>query len=66
MWRALKYVEVCLKAYANRTEARRELGAYFRSCNTQRPHQALGYRNTGEVFYEDSPLRNESSKGRRC
>ena len=43
LWRTVKYEEVYLKAYANSSEARRELGAYFRFYNDQRPHQALGY-----------------------
>ena len=51
LWRTLKYEEVYLKAYANATEARREVGAYFRFYNDQRPHQALGYRTPAEVFH---------------
>ena len=47
-WRTVKYEEVYLKAYAS--EARRELGAYLRFYNDQRPHQALGYRTPAEVF----------------
>ena len=35
--RTVKYEEVYLKAYANASEARRELGAYFRFYNDQRP-----------------------------
>ena len=38
LWRTVKYEEVYLKAYANATEARRELSAYFRFYNDQRPH----------------------------
>ena len=41
LWRTVKYEEVYLKAYVNAGEARRELGAYFRFYNNQRPHQAL-------------------------
>ena len=52
LWRTLKYEEVYLKAYANASEARRELGAYLRFYNDQRPHQALGYRTPAEVFHE--------------
>ena len=37
LWRTVKYEEVYLKAYAYATEARRELGAYFRFYNDQRP-----------------------------
>ena len=54
LWRTVKYEEVYLKAYASAGEARRELGAYFRFYNDQRPHQALGYRTPGEVFSEGS------------
>ena len=52
LWRTVKYEEVYLKAYANATEARRELSAYFRFYNDQRPHQALGYRTPAAVFHE--------------
>ena len=51
LWRTVKYEEVYLKAYTSASEARRELGAYFRFYNNQRPHQALGYRTPGEVFH---------------
>ena len=44
LWRTVKYEEVYLKAYANVTEARRELGDYFRFYNDLRLHQALEYR----------------------
>ena len=65
LWRTVKYEEVYLKAYANASEARRELGAYFRFYNDQRPHQALGYRNPAEVFHGilNAPERIEG-KGR--
>ncbi len=66
LWRMVKYQEVYLKAYASAGEARRELGAYFRFYNDQRPHQALGYRTPGEVFSEATALREEESKIRRC
>ena len=46
LWRTVKCEEVRLKAYA--TEARRELSAYFRLYNDQRPHQALSYRTPEE------------------
>ena len=64
LWRTVKYGEVYLKAYAYAyaKEARRELGAYFRFYNDQRPHQALGYRTPGEVFSESTALREEESK----
>ena len=66
LWRTVKYEEVYLKAYANATEARRELSSYFRFYNDQRPHQALGYRTPAEVFHGDQTVREEESKDRRC
>ena len=63
LWRTVKYEEVYLKAYANATEARRELGAYFRFYNDQRLHQALGYRTPAEVFHEARNAPGKESKG---
>ena len=64
LWRTVKYEEVYLKAYANATEARRELGEYFRFYNDRRPHRALDYRTPAEVFY-GAPVAEEL-KERRC
>ena len=64
LWRTVKYEEVYLKAYGNATEARRELGEYFRFYNNRRPHQALCYWTPAEVFYGE-PVAKES-KERRC
>lgn len=51
LWRSVKYEEVYLKDYANVPEAIGELSKYFSFYNTQRPHQALGYRKPEEVFF---------------
>jgi putative transposase len=53
LWRTVKYEEVYLKAYQDGRAARIGIGDYFRFYNTQRPHQALGYRTPAEV-YENS------------
>jgi len=50
LWRSVKYEEVYLKAYQDGKEARTGIGNYFRFYNTERPHQALGYRTPAEVF----------------
>ena len=50
LWRTVKYEEVYLKAYQDGREARAGLGQYFRFYDTERPHQALGYRTPAEVF----------------
>ena len=46
----MKYEEVYLKAYQDGRDARAGIGDYFRFYNTERPHQALGYRTPAEVF----------------
>ena len=50
LWRTVKYEEVYLKAYQDGRDARVGIGDYFRFYNTERPHQALGYRTPAEVF----------------
>jgi putative transposase len=50
LWRTVKYEEVYIKAYQNGRDARVGIGDYFRFYNTERPHQALGYRTPAEVF----------------
>ena len=46
--------------------ARRELGAYFRFYNDQRPHQALAYRTPAEVFHQAMNVQEEDWRQRRC
>ena len=65
LWRTVKYEEVYLKAYSNGREAKADLDAYFLFYNTQRPHQALGYRTPAEVFNGDSLPSDEHSTQRR-
>ncbi len=50
LWRSVKYEEVYLKAYQDGRDARIGLGNYFRFYNTERPHQAHGYRTPAEVL----------------
>ena len=61
LWRTVKYEEVYLKAYANASESRRELGACLRFYNGQRPHQALGYRTPAEVFNQGTDVGEEGT-----
>jgi putative transposase len=60
LWRTVKYEEVYLKAYQDGKEARVGIANYFRFYNTERPHQALGYRTPAEAF-SSSPV--EDSHG---
>jgi putative transposase len=64
LWRTVKYEEVYLKAYTNGREAKAGIGDYFRFYNTQRPHQALGYRAPAEVFNGDSVTTDETTDRR--
>ena len=50
LWRTVKYEEVYLKAYQDGRDARIGIGDYFSFYNTERPHQALGYRTPAQVF----------------
>jgi len=52
LWRAVKYEEVYLKDYSNPWEAQESLNDYFNFYNTERPHQALGYKTPCEVYYQ--------------
>jgi len=61
LWRSVKYEEVYLKAYQDGRASRAGIGDYFRFYNTERPHQALGYRTPAEVF--TSTLVEATSRG---
>ena len=65
LWRSVKYEEVYLKAYSGGREAKAGIDAYFLFYNTQRPHQALGYRTPAEVFNGDSVETTGHMKERR-
>lgn len=49
LWRSVKYEEVYLKDYEDEQEARKNLKAYFRFYNLERPHQGLDYQTPIEV-----------------
>lgn len=54
LWRSVKYEEVYLKSYETPKEARIGLNGYLTFYNTERPHQALGYRTPHEVYVESN------------
>lgn len=51
LWRTLKYEAVYLHEYASLGAGRQRLGVYFPFYNTERPHQALGYRTPAAVYH---------------
>ncbi len=50
LWRSVKYEEVYIKNYENVSDAYCNLENYFTYYNTQRLHQALGYKRPIEVY----------------
>ena len=53
LWRTVKYEEVYLHDYDSPREARQHLADYFKFYNTERPHQALGYRTPAQMYFAD-------------
>jgi putative transposase len=51
LWRSVKYEEVYLHDYQTVPAARTHLSDYFEFYNTERPHEALGYRTPHEVYF---------------
>lgn len=51
LWRSVKYEEVYLHDYETVPVARAQLSEYFGFYNTERPHEALGYRTPHEVYF---------------
>jgi putative transposase len=60
LWRSVKYEEVYLKSYETPREARVGLNGYLGFYNTERPHQALGYRTPYEVYVNANPSSDPS------
>ena len=52
LWRAVKYEEVYLKSYQTVREAMNGIDRYIDFYNSERPHQALGYRTPAEVYHD--------------
>jgi hypothetical protein len=49
LWRSVKYEEIYLKEYATVAALLSGFTSYFEYYNTERPHQALGYRTPDQV-----------------
>lgn len=60
LWRTVKYEEVYLKSYETVKEARESLARYFHFYNTERLHQALGYRTPQDVYFKERIIRKDS------
>jgi len=51
-WRSLKYEDVYPSSYGTIKEARIGIGAYIKTYNTKRLHQALNYATPDEVYFK--------------
>ena len=60
LWRTVKYEEVYLKSYETVKEASEGLAGYFHFYNTERLHQALGYRTPKAVYFGERRQKEES------
>lgn len=56
LWRTVKYEYVYLSDHRDGAELERGLSTYFKFYNTDRPHQALGYRTPEQIHFEKKPL----------
>jgi putative transposase len=65
LWRSVKYEEVYLNEYLTVQDAIVRLRAYFIFYNTERLHQALGYRTPQAVYLAKPDLRLESVASRQ-
>jgi putative transposase len=54
-WRSIKYEEIFLHDYVTPREARGGITRYITFYNSQRPHQALGYRTPANLYFAPSP-----------
>lgn len=58
LWRSVKYEEVYLHSYESVRDARSGLARYFQLYNTERLHEALGYRTPHEVYFGEGRNNN--------
>jgi len=61
LWRSVKYEEVYLHSYENVQEAKNSLAKYFRLYNTERLHQALGYKTPHEIYFWEGKNKNRQA-----
>lgn len=59
LWRTVKYEYLYLHNHRDGSDLEQGLTTYFQFYNTERPHQALGYRTPEEVHFEKIAPRRE-------
>jgi putative transposase len=64
LWRSVKYEEVFLKTYTDAHDARKQLGAYLKFYNHERPHSALDNQPPSAVYFKaQQPDEGDQPKG---
>ena len=58
LWRTVKYEDIYLHDYWNGNDLEQGLTTYFQFYNTERPHQALGYRTPEYVHFDQATPRS--------
>lgn len=51
LWRSLKYEDIYIKGYETVKDLLNGLAVYFDFFNNERPHQSLGYKTPGEIYF---------------
>ncbi len=62
LWRSIKYELVYLHRFETVTEARNAIASYIDFYNSQRPHQAIGYRVPDAVYKEFEYAKNMNTE----
>ena len=62
LWRTIKYELIFLHRFETVTEVKNAIASYIDFYNTQRPHQALGYKVPDDVYKEFEHVTNNNMK----
>lgn len=65
LWRAIKYEEVYLQAYASVSEGRAGIGRYLSFYNTRRPHSALDGKTPDQAYFNQPKPEAVAAQPRR-
>ena len=59
LWCTVKYEYVYLHDHHDSSDLEQSLNTYFQFYNTERPHQALGYRTPEQAHFKQAAPRRE-------
>ena len=61
-WRSLKYEDIYIRSYETMKEIKKGINNYIMFFNTERIHQALGYKTPDSVYYNNKKERNKKGE----